>query len=121
MNFQMGVLTPMNSSVCRGKECVMKFLSFFSIAAILGLTFFVYAEYPIKTKSDGPYWVSALCKRNGLNVSGKLRAEGNKRAVNYSWYMSFCRLNPWVALESKSSPIDVQLNGSFAERHDQPR
>ena len=28
----------------------MKFLSFFSIVTILGLTFFVYAEYPIIVK-----------------------------------------------------------------------
>ena len=98
----------------------MKFLSFFSIVTILGLTFFVYAEYPIKTDKDGPYWVSALCRRNGLAVDGKLRAEGNKRAVNYSWSMTFCRLNPWVALGGKSSSTKGQLNGSFAERHDQP-
>lgn len=73
----------------------MKFFSFFLIVAILGIVFFGYAEHPIKAKGDGPYWVSALAERNGLAITGKVRAEGNKRAVNYSWYMGFCRLNPW--------------------------
>ena len=120
----MGVLTPMNSSVCRGKEYVIKFLSFFFtfffIVAILGATFFVHAERPIKAKDDGPYWTSALSERHGLAVSGKVRAEGNKRAVNYSWHMAFCRLDPWVALGSMSTPTNAELNGSFTERLDQP-
>ena len=98
----------------------MKFFSFFLIVAILGIVFFGYAEHPIKAKGDGPYWVSALAERNGLAITGKVRAEGNKRAVNYSWYMGFCRLNPWVALGSMSTPTNAELNGEFAEKLKQP-
>ena len=98
----------------------MKFLSLFSIAAILGVVFFVSAEHPIKTERDGPYWVSALAERQGLAVKGKVRAEGSRRAVNYSWSMSFCRLNPWGPLAGASNPTEVQLNGKFAEKLKQP-
>ena len=98
----------------------MKFLNFFFIVAILGVTFFVHAEHPIKTNDDDPYWVSALAERNGLAVKGKVRATGSRRSVNYSWSMAFCRLDPWVPLENEGNPTDVQLNGSFSERLDQP-
>lgn len=98
----------------------MKFLSLFSIAAVLGVVFFVSAEHPVKTKSDGPYTVSALSERQGLAVQGKVKVEGNRRAVNYSWHMSFCRLDPWVPLGSASNPTEVQLNGAFGEKLKQP-
>lgn len=55
MNFQMGALIPMNFSDHRGKEDIMRFLSFFSIVAFLGIAFFVSAEFPVKTNSDAVY------------------------------------------------------------------